>query len=74
MTFREDGTIEVADWTNKGLVTGWKVTGKNQVKLSILKGRTDKLTATLVFASDRGSFTGMDFNGSTPIAKSPRVP
>jgi hypothetical protein len=71
--FKEDGTIEFPNNTNTGLVTRWEVTGKNQVKLNILKGRTTNTTATLEFASDRRSFTGIDFNGSSAIARSPRA-
>jgi hypothetical protein len=73
LTFLEDGTVDQADWIRKGLVTGWKVDNESQVTLSILKGRKDNLTATLVFAEDRLSFTGMDFSEKNPIAKSDRV-
>jgi hypothetical protein len=65
--------VDQADWIRKGLVTGWKVDNESQVTLSILKGRKDNLTATLVFAEDRLSFTGMDFSEKNPIAKSDRV-
>jgi hypothetical protein len=74
MTFLADGTVALTDWTRKGLVTGWKVVGKNGVKLSILKGRDHSKTASLDFADDRASFTGTDFNGKAQIAKSPLVP
>jgi hypothetical protein len=73
LAFLEDGTVGLADWTNRGLVTGWKVSGKNTVKLTILKGRENNTTATLDFSEDRTSFTGIDFNGRTEITKSPRV-
>jgi hypothetical protein len=74
LTFLEDGTIGFTEWTNKGLVTGWKVTAKNGVKLTILKGRENNMTATLDFSEDRSSFTGIDFNGRSQIVKSPRAP
>ena len=73
LTFSKDGTVEMAQWTKMGLVTGWKVDGKKGVKLSILKGRENNMTATLEFADDLASFTGIDFNGRTPISKSPKL-
>lgn len=73
LTFLEDGTVDQADWIRKGLVTGWKVDNENQVTLSILKGRKNYMNATLIFADDRLSFTGLDFNGTSSIAKSDRL-
>jgi hypothetical protein len=73
LTFLPDGTVGMTDWSNKGLVPGWKVVGEKEVELRILKGRDSSLTAQLVFADDRRSFTGTDFNGKSQIPKSPRA-
>ena len=74
LEFGKDGKMNFDDWTKKGLVTGWKVTGPNQVTLSILSGRDKMLDATLVFSDDHTSFTGTDFGGKRAIAKSSRAP
>jgi hypothetical protein len=73
LEFRPDGKVELADWTRRGLVTGWEATGPNQVTLKIISGRTNNLTATLIFSDDRTSFTGTDFTRGRQIAKSPRT-
>jgi hypothetical protein len=73
MTFKADGTVEQADWTRKGLVTGWRVVNPKEVRLTILRGRTTNKVSTLVFAEDRDSFTGTDFDRKHVVAKSERI-
>jgi hypothetical protein len=72
LEFRKDGKVTKADWDTKGLVTGWEVSGPNEIKLTVRQGRTTNLNATLHFAADRESFSGMDFNGSA-LKKSSRA-
>lgn len=73
MTFKADGTVEMGDWTRKGLVTGWRVVNPKEVRLTILRGRTTNKVATLVFADDRESFSGTDFDRKHAVAKSDRI-
>jgi hypothetical protein len=73
LEFGQDGKIVFDDWTKKGLVTTWEVTGLNEVRLSITSGRNKDLTATLKFSDDRAWFAGMDFDQKHAISRSPRT-
>ncbi len=73
LEFHKDGKVYFADWARQGLVTGWEATGRNQVTLTILSGRSKNLTATLSFSEDRASFTGNDFDPQHAISRSPLV-
>ncbi len=73
MEFLKDGTVAQATWTRTGLKTGWEVVGPHEVKLTILSGRKNNMTASLIFAEDRTSFTGKNFNPKDKLRKSPWV-
>jgi hypothetical protein len=73
LEFRKDGKVGFTDWTRKGTVTAWEASGPNQVTLTIVSEKRKGRTATLDFSEDRGSFTGIDFDHKTTIAKSPHV-
>lgn len=73
LEFLADGTVKFDEWDSKGLVTGWREVGAYEVRLTILSGRTNNLHANLVFAEDRESFTGTDFNPRRAVARSPRA-
>ena len=61
--FLADGTIEKADWTDRGLVTGWEAKSGDAVRLTILAGRGSMLFAYLIFSEDHTSYIGTSFDG-----------
>ncbi|HMO41601.1 MAG TPA: hypothetical protein PKE17_19470 [Saprospiraceae bacterium] len=68
--FLDNGTIEKPDWQKRGLETKWEVIDDNSVLLTVVKGRTTDLHATLMFNNKRNSFTGQDFHKDGKISES----
>ena len=71
--FREDGYVENAGWTARGLLTRWDAVDSHTVILRVLEGRSQDLYAILLFADDFSSFGGYNFQGGSILAESHRL-
>ena len=73
LEFRKDGEFKLADWGQQNLAAVWKVTGPNEVTVTITSPKFKDLKARLVFNDDHSAFTGIDLGGKRIISRSPRV-
>jgi hypothetical protein len=74
LEFCDGGTFALADWTRQGIAAIWKVTGPNQVTVTVTSEKFKGLTAVFNFDEERTSFTGHDLDKDRVVTRSPRVP
>lgn len=72
--FLAGGTVEHPGWTERGLVTSWRVIDAHTVLFRIEKGRRFDRYAILVFSPDFTRYRGFSFHGGTTLAESRPVP